>query len=395
MLLISGFFIICQADAQRRPPVATTGDPLLPGAWRTDLYLPALAGHSVGLVVNHTSLVGNTHLLDTLRALGVNVVKVFAPEHGLRGQADAGEYVRDGVDQGTGIPVVSLYGDKKKPTKEDLRGIDRLVFDIQDVGVRFYTYISTLHYIMEAGAEQGIPVMVLDRPNPNGHYIDGPVLDTAYRSFIGMHPIPVVYGLTMGELARMINGEHWIHGMCDLAVIPCAGYDHDRMYELPVQPSPNLPNLRSILLYPGLCFFEGTDCSIGRGTDRQFQVVGHPAYPDHAFSFTPVPMPGAMKPPQDGKVCYGIDLSGLPVDSLFHARRMDLSVLLQFYSRLDREGFFRTSSFDRLAGGKAFRTLLEIGYGEDKIRAAWRPALAAFHAKRKKYLLYPDFPQSY
>jgi uncharacterized protein YbbC (DUF1343 family) len=396
VLLISGFFVMCQGAAQR--PRAATADvppPIRPGAWQMDRYLPMLEGRAVAMVVNQTSIVGRTHLIDTLLSRGVRVVKVFAPEHGLRGQADAGEHVKDGLDARTGIPVVSLYGDKKKPAASDLAGIDVIVFDMQDVGARFYTYISTLHLIMEAGAENNIPVIVLDRPNPNGHYIDGPVLDTAYRSFIGMHPIPVVYGLTMGELARMINGERWIPRTCDLTVIPCTGYDHTRSYDLPVKPSPNLPNLRSVLLYPGLCFFEGTAFSVGRGTDRQFQVVGHPDYPDRAFAFTPEPMPGAMQPPWKGKACYGLDLSAASVDSLFANRRMDLSVLLKAYHMMPVETFFKASSFDRLAGGPAFRRQLEAGLSEAQIREAWRPGLAAFNALRKKYLLYPDFRQSY
>ncbi len=387
---------MCQVSAQRPRAAAADGPPAIrPGAWQMDLYLPMLEGRAVALVVNQTSIVGRTHLIDTLLTRGVRVVKVFAPEHGLRGQADAGEHVKDGLDARTGIPVVSLYGDKKKPAATDLAGIDVLIFDMQDVGARFYTYISTLHLIMEAGAENNIPVIVLDRPNPNGHYIDGPVLDTAYRSFIGMHPIPVVYGLTMGELARMINGERWITGKCELTVIPCTGYDHTRSYDLPVKPSPNLPNLRSVLLYPGLCFFEGTAFSVGRGTDRQFQVVGHPDYPDRAFAFTPEPMPGAMQPPWKGKACYGLDLSAASVDSLFANKRMDLSVLLKAYHMMPVETFFKASSFDRLAGGPAFRRQLEAGLSEAQIREAWRPGLAAFNALRKKYLLYPDFRQSY
>ena len=386
---------MCQVSAQRPRAAADVAPSILPGAWQMDQYLPMLKGRAVALVVNQTSIVGHTHLIDTLLARDVRIVKVFAPEHGLRGQADAGEHVKDGIDARTGVPVVSLYGDKKKPSATDLAGIDVIIFDMQDVGARFYTYISTLHLIMEAGAENDLPVIVLDRPNPNGHYIDGPVLDTAYRSFIGMHPIPVVYGRTIGELARMINGERWIPRPCDLTVIPCSGYDHTRMYALPVKPSPNLPNLRSVLLYPGLCFFEGTPFSVGRGTDRQFQVVGHPDYPDRTFSFIPEPMPGAMQPPLKGQACYGLDLSAASVDSLFAMKHMDLSILLKTYHKMSREGFFKVSSFDRLAGGPTFRQHIEAGLTEAQIRAAWRPGLAAFNALRQKYLLYPDFPQTY
>src|SRR5687768_2969520 len=249
--LISMFLIICQGCAQ--PSVPVISKEIRPGAWSTESYLPLLANKKVGIIVNQTSLIGNTHLLDSLLSRGVSVVKIYAPEHGLRGQADAGEHIKDGLDTKSGIPVISIYGEKKKPSATDLAGIEILVFDIQDVGVRFYTYISTLHYIMEAAGEHNIPLIVLDRPNPNGHYIDGPVLDTSgYRSFVGMHPIPVVYGMTMGELAKMIQGENWIKKQCVLRVIPCSNYDHTMSYDLPVKPSPNLPNLRSILLYPGL-----------------------------------------------------------------------------------------------------------------------------------------------
>lgn len=360
-----------------------------------DSYLPGLQGFAVGLVVNQTSLVGSAHLVDTLIARGVRVVRLFAPEHGLRGQADAGEHVRDGVDVKTGIPVISLYGDKKKPSPEDLAGIDILVFDIQDVGVRFYTYISTLHYILEAAGENDKTVMVLDRPNPNGHYLDGPILDTASRSFVGMHPVPVVYGMTIGEFARMIVGEHWIRRPCRLTVIPCIGYDHDSRYDLPVRPSPNLPNLRAILLYPGLCLFEGTTFSVGRGTNTQFQVVGHPAFPDHAFSFTPVPMPGATDPPLKGQLCFGIDLSAASVDSLWTTRHMDLSILCRVVGQMGVQVLFKPSFFDRLAGGPVLREQLMRGMTEAEIRATWQPDLAAFNVVRKKYLLYPDFKLVY
>ena len=366
-------------------------EPVTPGAWATEKYLPLLQDKAVGLVINHTSLIDDKHLLDTLLSLGVGVKKIFAPEHGFRGDADAGATIEDEKDQKTGLPVISLYGKKKKPDSTDLAGIDILIFDIQDVGVRFYTYISTLHYIMEAAAENDLPLIVLDRPNPNGHYIDGPVLDTAgYRTFVGMHPIPLVYGMTIGELAQMIQGENWINAHFALTVIPCRNYTHDSMYTLPVKPSPNLPNLRAILLYPGLCFFEGTDVSIGRGTAYPFQVAGHPDYPDKSFSFTPVPVPGAADPPQDGKVCYGIDLTETDVDSLFGNRRMDLSVLLHFYQELPVSRFFNASWFDKLAGGPYFRQSIESGHSESEIRRKWQEDIEVFKQKRARYLLYPD-----
>ncbi len=354
-------------------------------------YLPFLLGRSVGLVVNHTSLIDQVHLVDTLLGHKVKVTKMFAPEHGLRGVEDAGEVIRDGIDTRTGIPVISLYGDKKKPSPADFKGIDIMVFDIQDVGVRFYTYISTLHYIMEACAASNIPLIVLDRPNPNGHYVDGPVLDTSrFRSFVGMHPIPVVYGMTIGELALMINGEQWIPVQCALTVIACTGYDHSTLYVLPVRPSPNLPDLRSVLLYPGICLFEGTVMSLGRGTAVPFQVVGHPDYPDRSFSFVPRSVPGATNPPLKDKTCYGIDLSGSDMDSLFSIRRMDLHVLLDAYKVMDKASFFNASWFDKLAGTSSLREWIIAGWGEDQIRAGWRDELKLFREKRKVYLLYDE-----
>lgn len=383
------FLIICQGCAQTSMPVLPKK--IQPGAYSTELFIPLLEGKKVGMVVNHTSMIGDTHLIDSLLARNIKVLRIYAPEHGLRGQADAGELIKDGVDTRTGIPVISLYGEKKKPNSSDLAGIDILVFDIQDVGVRFYTYINTLHYLMEAAGEHNIPLIVLDRPNPNGHYIDGPVLDTSgYRSFVGMHPIPVVYGMTIGELGKMINGEDWIKTECDLTVIPCSNYDHTVSYTLPVKPSPNLPNLRSILLYPGLCFFEGTTVSLGRGTATPFQIAGHPDYPDKSFSFIPKPIPGAMHPPQEGKVCYGIDLTNANVDSLFNTAQMNLTVLLDFYQKLPGEKFFNASWFDKLAGGPSFREAIQKGWTEEQIRKSWQDDLDNFKKTKAAYLMYPD-----
>ena len=342
-------------------------------------------------MVNQTSLIDKTHLLDSLLGRDINVVKIYAPEHGLRGQADAGEIIKDDLDKRTGLPVISLYGKKKKPSPADLSGIDILVFDIQDVGARFYTYISTLHYLMEAAGENKIPLIVLDRPNPNGHYVDGPLLDTVhYRSFIGMHPVPVVYGMTIGELGQMINGEKWIKAECQLTVISCTNYDHQKLYELPVRPSPNLPNIRSILLYPGICFFEGTSCSLGRGTSSPFQVVGHPEFPDKTFSFVPTPNPGAMTPPLEGKTCYGMDLTRVDIDSLFETRHLDLSVLLDFYHKLPKEDFFNAAFFDKLAGGPGLRESIQKGWTEAQIRESWQNDLEMFKVLRQPYLLYAD-----
>ncbi len=374
------------------PQAADTA--LTVGAARMKVYLPQLAEKKIGLVVNQTSRVGGRHLIDTLLARGVTVVKAFAPEHGFRGEADAGARIVDGRDPDTGLPVISLYGRKKKPTADDLRGLDLVVFDIQDVGARFYTYLSTLHYVMEACAENGVPVMVLDRPNPNGHYVDGPVLDMAYRSFVGMHPVPVVHGMTVGEYARMINGEGWLEGSrrCALEVIPCAYYDHRMAYRLPVRPSPNLPNMRAVYLYPSLCFFEGTTVSVGRGTERQFQVYGHPDFPGGDYAFTPEPRPGARHPKHQGKVCRGFSLTDRDPSAIRAEGRLNLSHLLDFYRDFpDPDAFFRKNGFfDLLAGSDRLRKQIMDGATEAEIRAGWQSGIQAFRARRKPYLLYPE-----
>ena len=292
--------------------------------------------------------------------------------------------------------MISLYGKQKKPSASDLKDIDILLFDIQDVGVRFYTYISTLHLVMEACAEQGVPVIVLDRPNPNGYYVDGPILEPAFRSFVGMDPIPVVYGMTIGELAGMINGEHWLaNGIeCALTIVPCTSWDHTMTYDLPVAPSPNLPNLRSILLYPSLCLFEGTQVSVGRGTDVQFQVIGHPAYPLRSFTFSPEPKPGAMQPKYRGTQVYGTDLTNLTIDEIMSWRRLNLKWLIDYYEVLTpSQHFFQESTdfFDKLAGTDTLKKQLEQGRSETQIRGSWQEGLKHFMNTRKKYLLYPDF----
>ncbi len=386
------FFVICAGCAQSTVPAGPSTQVIAPGAWDTEAFLPLLINKRVGLIVNHTSTIGKTHLVDSLISRGVNVVVLFSPEHGLRGAVEAGGHINDSVDMITGVKIISLYGEKKKPSAADLKEVDILVFDIQDVGVRFYTYISTLHYLMEAAAASNIPLTVLDRPNPNGHYMDGPVLDTVhFQSFVGMHPIPVVYGMTIGELGRMINGEGWISKKCELTVIPCTNYDHTMAYELPLKPSPNLPNQLSILLYPGICFFEGTPLSLGRGTSKPFQVVGHPDYPDHTFSFTPASMTSAKNPPQKDKLCYGVDLSKANVDSLFLQQKLDLSVLLRFYQVMDKATFFNASWFDKLAGNSTLRKSIEAGWGEVQIRQSWQADLDTFQQRRKIYVLYKDF----
>lgn len=364
------------------------------GAGRVGEYLPSLLGQNVALVVNHTSTINGTHLADTLPAMGIPVRVIFAPEHGFRGEADAGEKITDDRDPKTGIPIISLYGKKKKPSAADLKGVDWVIFDIQDVGARFYTYILTMHYVMEACAENGVRMMIFDRPNPNGHYIDGPVLKPGYESFVGIHPIPIVHGLTVGELAGMINGEYWLRDslQCSLTVVPVSNYSHKRPYELPIKPSPNLPNIRSIYLYPSLCLFEGTVVSVGRGTDKQFQVYGHPDATIGDYYFTPEPKPGAGQPPLLGQRCRGFDLSNLSPDSLFRVSQIDLSRLIDFYRAYpDKSAFFLKNNFiDKLAGSDELRKQIAAGKTEEEIRASWQADLVRFRQLRAKYLLYPD-----
>ncbi|MFH0760416.1 MAG: DUF1343 domain-containing protein [Bacteroidota bacterium] len=362
------------------------------GADRTGEYLDLLKTARVGVVANPSSRCGDLHLVDFLLRSGIKVSRVFAPEHGFRGEAEAGEVIRDGKDTKTGLPVVSLYGNHKKPTPEDLAGLDWMVFDIQDVGVRFYTYISTLHYVMEACAENSVPLLVLDRPNPNGFYVDGPVLDTVFRSFVGMHPVPVVHGMTIGEYARMINGEGWLKSgiACRLIVIPCMGYDHQTEYVLPVKPSPNLPNQVSVYLYPGLCFFEGTIVSIGRGTEFPFQVYGHPDMKSN-FSFIPASIPGVVqRPPYEGEKCFGTDLRLTGIQEIAFRHGIVLDWLLGAYDELGRKDSFFTSYFNTLAGTDKLRQQISCGIPPVEIRRSWKKGLERFKKIRIKYLLYPD-----
>jgi uncharacterized protein YbbC (DUF1343 family) len=367
---------------------------LLTGAQQTQKYLPLLEGKRVAVVANHTSLIGDAHLVDTLLHMDVDIIKVFSPEHGFRGQADAGEKVDDKIDLVTGLPILSLYGKQRKPDKVMLSDVDVVVFDIQDVGARFYTYISTMALVMEACAEQNIPVIVLDRPNPNGFYVDGPVLDTAFKSFVGMHPVPVVHGMTVGEYARMINGEQWLpkNLQCQLTVIPMIGYSRSDYYELPVKPSPNLPNKYAVYLYPSLCFFEGTDVSIGRGTDYPFQVAGHPDYLAGHYIFVPRSIPGAATHPKhEGEYCNGINLISFAQNMEQQPAQLHLQWLIDFYQSLHDSVKFFNNYFDTLAGTDILRKQIEAGRTETEIRQSWQPALNDFKIIRKKYLLYPDF----
>lgn len=365
---------------------------VITAAERIAVYHPLLQNKKVALVVNQTSIVRESHLVDTLLKLGVNISVIFAPEHGFRGKADAGEVINDTKDTKTGLPIISIYGKKKKPSAEDLKEVDIVVFDIQDVGVRFYTYISTLHYVMEACSEFKKPLLVLDRPNPNGYFIDGEILDPAYKSFVGMHEVPTVYGMTIGEYAKMINGEGWLpnKAICDLTVIECKNYTHDTFYELPVKPSPNLPNTRSILLYPSVCFFEGTTLSLGRGTEKQFQVIGHP-FLKSDFSFTPIPNEGAKEPPLKGEKCYGTDLSNITTGSIIKDKRINLSYLIDYNNKMKsaNQKFFLDNNFiDKLAGSDKLRKQILAGKSEEEIRSTWKQGLEKFMQVRQKYLIY-------
>ncbi len=372
------------------PIEKTTSTFLEIGANRTAIYLPQLKDKKIAIVANQTSVIfkkNNTklHLVDSLINLNINVKKVFAPEHGFRGDADAGELIKDGFDSKTGIPLISLYGNNKKPTAEQLFGIDLVIFDIQDVGVRFYTYISTLHYVMEACAENNIKLIVLDRPNPNAHFIDGPVLEMKHQSFVGMHPIPVVYGMTIGEYALMINGEKWLKNQiqCNLTVVPLSNYTYDTFYSLPINPSPNLPNDQSINLYPSLCFFEGTNVSVGRGTDKQFQIYGSPFLAINSFSFTPQPNFGSKNPPHQGEICYGEDLRFYP-----KLNEINLNWLKNAYSLSLNNTVFFNNFFQKLAGTDTLQQQIEQGISIEEIRKSWQNDLKSFKKIRKKYLLY-------
>ena len=366
-------------------PLPNKENEVLPGAYNILAYIPYLKDKNVGVVGNQTSLIHHTHLVDSLLSLGIRITKVFSPEHGFRGDADAGELVKSDIDTKTGLPVVSLYGKNKKPSDEQLKGIDVMLFDLQDVGVRFYTYISTLHYVMEACAANAIPLIILDRPNPHADYIDGPIREDAQKSFIGMHPVPVVYGMTIGEYGQMINGEKWIPTTCKLTVIKIQHYSHQTPYSLPVAPSPNLRTDNAIAWYPSLCFFEGTIVSVGRGTHTPFEVIGHPDYSLGNYSFTPQPSYGAKDPLLKGQLCNGVSF----IDSVA-PRRLHLQPLIDFYNQLAKgDGFFlKNNFFDLLAGNKTLRQRIQQGWSEEQIRSEWEKDLIDFKQIRSTYLLY-------
>ena len=379
ILFIFGFFVSAFPQSNNQ---------LVIGASQLNEYLPILNNKRIAVVANQTSLVDNTHLIDTLLSSGVTIIKVYAPEHGFRGKADAGASITDERDPKTNLPVLSLYGKNKKPKSADLDSIDLMIFDIQDVGARFYTYISTLHYVMEACAEKNIPLLVLDRPNPNGHYVDGPILDTAYASFVGMHPIPIVHGLTIGEYAQMINGEYWLKDsiQCELLVQNMKNYTHNYVYDLPVKPSPNLPNAKSISLYPSLCLFEGTEISVGRGTNKQFQIIGSPELDSCSFTFSPISGVGATYPKHENVLCCGWDFS----DTDFK-NEINLSYLIETFEQYNAKGLtFFNSFFDKLAGSNKLRVMIEAGWSSAEIKETWQLDLDAFKQKRKNYLIYSE-----
>lgn len=364
------------------------------GAECTDIYFPWIKGKNIAVVTNYTATIGKVHLVDSLLHAGMKVKKVFCPEHGFRGNTEAGEALENGKDKATGLPLISLYGKTYKPDPKDLQDVDLVIYDLQDVGARFYTYISTLHYVMEACAENGKTLIVLDRPNPNGHYVDGPVLKPEFASFVGVDPVPVVHGLTVAEYARMVNGEHWLKDSltCDLKVVPVKNYSHSSFYHLPVKPSPNLTNMDAIWLYPSVCFFEGTVVSLGRGTDKPFQVYGHPLLKETNISFTPHEIPGvSSRPPLKDTLCYGYDLTDFSEAYIKNSGKIYLFWLLDAYARLRDQTNFFNASFDRLAGTDELRNQIISGVSEEDIRKSWEPGLEQYKIKRKKYLLYPDF----
>ena len=394
-VLLAGLVSACSGQNAEVVKAGSDNERITVGAARTSEYLHLLEGKRIAVVANQTSVFNNAHLVDVLIAKGVDLKKVFAPEHGFRGTADAGELLSDGTDKSSGLPVISLYGKSKKPSADQLEDVDLVLFDIQDVGARFYTYISSMHYVMEACAEQGKELIVLDRPNPNGFYVDGPVLKPEFKSFVGMHPVPIVHGMTIGEYAQMINGEGWLDGglKCALKVITCTGYDHSSSYHLPIPPSPNLPNYSSVYLYPSLCLFEGTIVSVGRGTDKQFQIIGFPGLEDGPYTFTPKSMAGAQDPKYKGQECRGFDLGTFGEFYIRNTGQLYLYWLVEAYNGLDKEGRqrFFTPFFDKLAGSTELRMQVEEGKTVEEIRASWQTDLEQFKQVRSRYLLYKDF----
>ena len=382
LIMIASLWMMPNVHAQR----------VVMGDEQTDIYLPLLQGKRIALFSNHTGMIGDKHLLDVLLEQGIDVVAIFSPEHGFRGKADAGEKVSSSVDAQTGVPILSLYdGKKQRPDEATMRKFDILMVDIQDVGLRFYTYYITMYRLMDACAQYGRRVLVLDRPNPNGHYVDGPILDMKYKSGVGALPIPIVHGMTLGELAQMINGEGWLTAsrVVPLTVIPCKNYTHQTLYVLPIPPSPNLPDMKSIYLYPSTCFFEATQVSLGRGTEKPFQVYGHPDMTGYSYSFTPRSLPGAKNPPQLNKRCYGVDLSGMSNEEIWR-RGVDLTYLIDAYRNLNWGDHFFSAFFELLVGTDYVRRMIVQGYSADEIKTCWQGDVERFKTQRKPYLLYED-----
>ncbi len=392
LFLLVFTFININANAQKNnvKNVFNAEDAIC-GASQLDLYLPDLQNKNVGIIANQTSIFNNTHLIDTLLSEGITIKKIFTPEHGFRGSADEGASINNSIDEKTQLPIISLYGNNKKPNAEQLKDIDILVFDLQDVGVRFYTYISTMTYVMEAAAENNIPIIILDRPNPNGFYIDGPVLEKENTSFVGLHQVPVVYGLTIGEYAMMVNGEFWLKDsiQCDLKIIPLGNYKRNAIYELPIKPSPNLPNWESVYLYPSLCFFEGTIVSVGRGTELPFQVYGHPLM-NEDFCFTPRQAEGRKAPLLCNQVCYGEILTDYAKNYKQNKKELNLTWLINAYNQLNENEKFFNNFFVKLTGTKDLELQIKSGFTEDEIRESWKPKLEEYKKIREKYLIYKD-----
>lgn len=387
--LIISILLLCTLSLQA---FAQTDERVITGDEQTSEYFPLLEGKRIAIFSNHTGMIGNKHLLDVLLENQFNVVAIFSPEHGFRGNADAGEHVSSSVDSKTGVPILSLYDGKLgKPSEASMNKFDLLIVDIQDVGLRYYTYYASMCRLMDACAEYGKKMLILDRPNPNGHYVDGPLLDMKHKSGVGWLPIPVVHGMTLGELALMVNGEHWLpkSRTCDVTVIPCKNYTHQTKYRLPIPPSPNLPNMTSVYLYPSTCYFEATPVSLGRGTDKPFQVYGHPDMKGYSYSFTPRSMPGAKNPPQLNKLCHGVDLSGMSDEEIWK-RGLDLSYVIDAYRNLNIGDKFFTSFFEKLIGVDYVRRMIEDGKDADEIKACWQDDVKKFKEQRKPYLLYAE-----
>lgn len=387
--LIISILLLCTLSLQA---FAQTDERVITGDEQTSEYFPLLEGERIAIFSNHTGMIGNKHLLDVLLENQFNVVAIFSPEHGFRGDADAGEHVSSSVDSKTGVPILSLYDGKLgKPSEASMNKFDLLIVDIQDVGLRYYTYYASMCRLMDACAEYGKKMLILDRPNPNGHYVDGPLLDMKHKSGVGWLPIPVVHGMTLGELALMVNGEHWLpeSRTCDVTVIPCKNYTHQTKYRLPIPPSPNLPNMTSVYLYPSTCYFEATPVSLGRGTDKPFQVYGHPDMKGYSYSFTPRSIPGAKNPPQLNKLCHGVDLSGMSDEEIWK-RGIDLSYVIDAYRNLNIGDKFFTSFFEKLIGVDYVRRMIEDGKDADEIKACWQDDVKKFKEQRKPYLLYAE-----